>query len=256
MVAEPGPVIIGDCNTIHENVKIVVGEEGFQMGDWNTIHNGVFIMDKVKMGHNCWIGQHTHLDGRGRLSIENGVTVGFNCHVWSHVARGELFEGCTMYGTGTTVLRDDCWLVGDTIHISPNIVVAEKSIILAHSVVTKETEPGCTYGGNPARRMRKMDTWRNPSDQVKFEMMQHWLEEFVESFPRPLELTNAGIVLVLKDPHYGESLYFAFQTPDVKWGKKTTFFHLGEKTYTKRLTILEMQFYRFIKDYKARFLPV
>lgn len=255
---DPGPVIIGDCNTIHENVKIVVGKNGFKMGDWNTIHNSVFIMNNVIIGHNCWIGQGSHLDGRGNLFIENGVTVGFNCNIWSHVARGALIDGCTLWGEGITVLRDDVWLVGDNIHVSPNVEIAEKSIILAHSVITADTKPRFTYAGNPAKRMRNLNYWKDPSDQVKLEMMLHWVDEFIEKWvdTRPLELDSSKSTIMLTDPHYDESLFFAFKDPEVKWGAKTTFFHLGEMTYTKRLTILEMEFYRFIKDYKARFIPV
>ena len=36
---------------------------------------------------------------------------------------------------------------------------------------------------------------------------------------------------------------------------RTTWFDLARKTYTKRLTALERDFYRFIYDHKARFVP-
>lgn len=253
----PGPVIIGDCNTIHENVKIVVGKNGFKMGDWNTIHNGVFIMDDVTIGHNCWIGQGSHLDGRGKLTVGNGVTIGFNCHIWSHVARGCLLDGCILFGSEPTVIEDDVWMVGNNVHIAPGARLGRRSIILSHAVVTEKTKPECTYGGVPAKRIRNRNYWKVLTEHEKWVKIIKWISAFVEERRGLREITmesGTGTAMII-DQASGESLNFAFSDTGIPWGEKTTFFNIGNMTYTKKLTELERDFYAYIKDYKARFIP-
>jgi acetyltransferase-like isoleucine patch superfamily enzyme len=260
---EPGPVTIGDCNTIHENVKIVVGKEGFRMGDWNTIHNGVFIMDDVTIGHNCWIGQGSHLDGRGKLTVGNGVSIAYFSHIWSHVARGELLDGCILFGSEPTVIEDDVWMVGNNIHVSPGARLGKKSIILSHAVVTEHTHPEWTYAGVPAKRVRSRNYWKELSYKNKWDMLRIWVKEFTvqyneskaeEKYHLKIEFGLSSIMVVNKAT--GECLYFALEDPEVAFGPKTTVFDIRNKTYTKKLTLLEREFYAYMKDYKARFLPV
>ncbi len=255
---EVGPVVMGDCNTIHENVKILVGKEGYRMGDWNTIHNGVFIMDDVRMGHNCWIGQGSHLDGRGKLIIGNGVSIAFHSHIWSHVARGCLLDGCTLYSQGsTTIIEDDVWMVGDNVHIAPGITLGEKSIIFAHSVVTKDTRSYGTYAGNPAKEMDRYNYWKKLDGPTKLHgMMQPWVEEFVEQGGSCLQLDYGNATLVLRDTDCKTALCFSVEFIPWEMGERETWFDLNKMTYTKRLTQLERDFYAFIKDYKARFVPI
>ena len=45
--------------------------------------------EEMKIGHNCWFGQHTVLDATGGLEIHNGVRVGMFSQIWTHVASGE-----------------------------------------------------------------------------------------------------------------------------------------------------------------------
>ena len=76
--AKKPKLVIGDCNIINDNVKILVGDEGIFIKDWNVIHNNIFMIGerKIEIGHNGWFGQHTILDGSGGLSIGNGVRIG------------------------------------------------------------------------------------------------------------------------------------------------------------------------------------
>ena len=104
-----GVVSIGDCNIINEGTKILAGEEGINIGDWNVFHNNMLVMGEVQMtiGHNCWFGQNTILDSSGGLKIGNGVRVGMYSQIWTHVASGELIEGCTLFGKRETIINDD-----------------------------------------------------------------------------------------------------------------------------------------------------
>ena len=90
--------VIGDNNIINDNTRIIISGD-FSAGDWNVFHNDMLIMadDHVKIGHNCWFGQNTILDGAGGLEIGNGVRVGMYSQIWTHVASGEQIEGCTFF---------------------------------------------------------------------------------------------------------------------------------------------------------------
>ena len=91
-------VNIGDNNIINDNTRIYV-KGNLSIGDWNVFHNDMLIMaDKyVTIGHNCWFGQNTILDGAGGLVIGNGVRVGMYSQIWTHVASGERIEGCKLF---------------------------------------------------------------------------------------------------------------------------------------------------------------
>ena len=61
-------ISIGDNNIINDNTKIIVSGD-LNIGDWNVFHNDMLIMAEkhISIGHNCWFGQNTILDGTGGL---------------------------------------------------------------------------------------------------------------------------------------------------------------------------------------------
>ena len=101
-------VEIGDCNEIHEGVRILVGPGKVRMGDWNKIHKDTTILgtNDFIIGHNVWIGQCSYFDCRGGIKVGNNVVFGYHSTVWSHVAAGELIEGCLLEAYNHTVIED------------------------------------------------------------------------------------------------------------------------------------------------------
>lgn len=250
-------VIIGDCNVFNEQVKVLVGAEGFETGDWNVFHNQILITAigniKTTIGHNCWVGQNTILDGSGGLTIGNGVRIGMYSQVWSHVASGEQIEGCLLYGKGHTILENDVWLVGSCI-VGSGVRIREKSICLTTSFINKDTEPNLTYAGNPAKRFDKLKLWYTPTIQQKFEMMHNWCIEFADANKEiSLELANEEITL-----KQGQDEVIIGYTGNTKrkLSNSQSYFDLQTKTYIKSLSPLERKFYKFIYNNKARFLPI
>ena len=75
---EPSEVIIGDGNTIRENVTINTGTEGGGMV--TRIGNGNLLMAYVHVAHDCQIGNETVLANcatlAGHIEIADGVIVG------------------------------------------------------------------------------------------------------------------------------------------------------------------------------------
>lgn len=246
---------IGDNNIINDNTRILVGEEGFIMFDWNVLHNDMLLLAEKTMiiKNNCWFGQNTILDASGGLEIGNGVRVGMYSQIWTHVASGELIEGCTLFAKRKTIIEDDVWLVGSCV-VSSGLKLGRKSICLINSVITKDTEPERVYAGAPAKLMDKANFWKPISLDDKFDMMQMWAEDFAllnegVSISRP-----AARILFIEDLRSSEKLSFVESFSSVI-GNNISEFNMLTKTFTKKNSQLERDFYKFIYNHKARFIP-
>jgi acetyltransferase-like isoleucine patch superfamily enzyme len=251
-------IVIGDCNYIHDNTRILMGPDGLTIGDWNVFHNSMLIMGQKRMeiGHNCWFGQNTILDSAGGLYIGNGVRVGMYSQIWTHVASGELIEGCTLYAMRSTYIEDEVWLVGSCI-VGSGLRIGRRSICLIGSLLTKDIEPARVYGGSPARLLEKLNFWKEVSLDEKLEMMLGWVKQFVEQSDGNMSfayMPDSKTIRVTQNV-LGEQLVFGIGESRGAFDKTTTYFDLKHKTYTKRLTELERSFYRYIYDHKARFIP-
>ena len=148
-------VEIGDDNRIAENVRIICPK--FRMGNECKLHNHVFIDgDEVGIGNNVWVGQYTHLDGKGTLVIGDDVTIGYNCCVWTHADRAGLpdFHKAWIKPPRPTVLERGVWLMGANVQVNPGVTMGEFSIALNNSVVTRDVPPRYMVAGNPARIIR------------------------------------------------------------------------------------------------------
>ncbi|WP_425482538.1 acyltransferase, partial [Fulvivirga aurantia] len=174
-------VVIGDCNIFHDNTRIIVGEEDVNIGDWNVFHNNILMIGirSMKIGHNCWFGQNTVIDSSGALKIGNGVRVGMYSQIWTHVASGELIEGCSLFGFRETIIEDDVWLVGSCI-VSSGIRIRRKTIALANSNLTKDTEEESVYAGSPAKKKENLNFYKKVTLEDKMQMIVQWAETFTK----------------------------------------------------------------------------
>ena len=251
-------ISIGDCNYIHDNTRILMGPDGLSIGDWNVFHNSMLVMGEQRMeiGHNCWFGQNTILDSAGGLFIGNGVRVGMYSQIWTHVASGELVEGCTLFAERPTYIEDEVWLVGSCI-VASGLRIRRRSICLAGSNVTKDTEPGKVYGGAPAKQLERLNFWREVSLNEKTEMMLSWARQFAEQSEEDIEIvydSESGRIELTSRVRQ-EKLIIGGDKPTNLSCQSTTYFDLMSKSYTKRLTLLERQFYKYLYGHKARFVP-
>lgn len=245
---------IGDNNIINDNTRIFIYGE-FQLGDWNVLHNDMLLMAEqhLYIGHNCWFGQNTILDGAGGLVIGNGVRVGMYSQIWTHVASGEQIEGCTLYSKRETIVEDDVWLVGSCI-VGSGLKLGWRSVALINSVLTKDTLPDRAYAGSPAKIMEKAQFYVEKSLDEKFELLRGWLNDFV--------MINDGLTLKEIDSKYllienieskEKVIFFKEISNDNK--KLESIFYLEDKTFVKTNSLLERQVYKYLYNNKARFLP-
>ena len=251
-------VTIGDNNIINDNTRILIGTNPLNIGDWNVFHNDMLIMvgKGISIGHNCWFGQNTILDGSGILHISNGVRVGMYSQIWTHVASGELIEGCMLFGDKKTIIEDDVWLVGSCI-VSSGVHLRKKSVFLINSVVTKDSQPEKLYSGSPATINEKIQIWKKIELPDKLKMLLEWSEIFshnknckinnyIEKGYFEIESTKSNELLII-------FIEDNFTIPD---GFEVSLFNVVNKTLTKKNTLLEREFYKFIYNNKARFTTI
>ena len=236
-------ISVGDCSYIGPGVKIA-GSGKIKIGDYCKIHAGSFInLDggSVSMGHNCWIGERSVIDGRGMLRMGNNVGVGIASQLYSHIAHGDTIEGCNLYGNKSLILEDDVWLVGQCF-LSP-IHAQRKSVAMLGAVIIKDMHENRVYSGNPAVDVTAKlgQPWSDKNYLEKLGMLSRRLHEFNLKFPDHEKECREMIV-----PCNG---FPAEMHPD------KTYIDVNTRTYTKRLSPIEVKFFSWLTSYKGRFTP-
>lgn len=246
--------LIGDNNIISDNTRIFIHGE-FIVGDWNVFHNDMLIMpeDSMRIGHNCWFGQNTILDGAGGLEIGNGVRVGMYSQIWTHVASGEQIEGCILYAKRKTIINDDVWLVGSCV-VGSGIVLGKRSTALINSVITKDTLPDKAYSGSPAKIMEHVKFYLPKTIDEKFDMLKLWLYEFVELSNGIFKLEVDKSELNLFNLKENQNVIFT-KSKTKSLDLSQSIFYLFDKTFNKTNSISERAIYKFLYNNKARFIP-
>ena len=111
----------------------------------------VIIKDDVEIGVGCCIdkGSWRHSIIEKGTKIDNMVHTGHNTHIGKNCL---IAVGTTIGGSCT--IGNECFL-GMNCTILQGITIADKVTIGMGAVVTKDiTEPGTTWAGNPARRLK------------------------------------------------------------------------------------------------------
>lgn len=247
--------IIGDNNIINDNTRIFIHGE-FIVGDWNVFHNDMLIMpeNSMKIGHNCWFGQNTILDGAGGLEIGNGVRIGMYSQIWTHVASGEQIEGCILYAKRKTIINDDVWLVGSCV-VGSGVELGKRSTALINSVITKNTLPNRAYSGSPAKIMEHVKFYLPKSLEEKFIMLKVWLEEFILDNKNTFILDLKDDELVLLNLEANEKVIFT-KVESKYIDLSQSVFYLFDKTFNKTNIYTERMIYKFLYNNKARFIPI
>ena len=220
---------IGDNSFIGRHSVIAVDD--FEVGDYVVVHNHALITgDKpCRIGHCCWFGQNTILNCAGSLTIGRGVGVGAYSQLWTHIAHGDTLQGCRWNSTKPLMVGDDVWFVGHCI-VAP-ITAHERSMALVGSVVTKDMEANHIYAGVPAQDVtNKMGTQFEPVP----------LDEKRERLTRLLERFYA------MHPQFNREEIEILSSWEEARGKGVTAFNVATRTYTKRLTPVEVAFMKFL----------
>ncbi len=236
----------------------------FSMGDYSQLHNSCLCSGykPLIIGNNCWIGQGAILNSFEDLTLGNNVRMG-GSQIWTHVASGELLEGSNFYGSKAVVVEDNVWLMGFGHLVTPGVVLGRNSVIMAGSIVTKDTLPYKTYSGNPARDVSdKLPAWKKLTEKDKIEMMQTFISGFKNAFPKHADYIHFvegknGESFIGKLKNGGEgSVVISDEMNLADFTKtKVTIFDIRTKTYLKRRSEIEIDWIKFNLGFRSRFIP-
>ncbi len=227
-------IVIGDNTYIGHDVQIIC--DNVSIGDYCKIHHHTNIhgYKPCKIGHNAWIGQYCIIDSIGGTTIGNNCGIGAHSQLWSHIKYGDTLEGCTYMSEKPLNVGNDVWFVGHCIVAS--ITAADRSMALVGSVVTRDMEYNSIYAGSPAQNISSKigRQFNEVTVKEKWDKMQIHLKDF--------DPNNKNIRIV-------DSIeYFNFDNDIV-------YFDVDTRTYTKKHTIEEREFMKFLLPEKGKFTP-
>jgi acetyltransferase-like isoleucine patch superfamily enzyme len=267
-------VRIGEQTLIAHDSKILVPR--IIIGDYTALHNHCLLNGRkpLVIGHNVWIGQNCILNSEDYLTIGNNVGIGPYSCVYTHGYYGDMLEGCQVFKIAPVVIEDDVWILGSYNVISPGVNLGEKCLVLTGSIVTKSVASNHTVGGLPARDLtERLVPYRDVRSNEKFERIQGFIEEFVEAvFPSSYEKTPTGFLVRASYgdfriefipkveteselPKQGVALIFTQNCQLSSASSNITIFDLKKRQYIRTRSKAEVELMRFLKSYRARFVP-
>lgn len=255
--------IMGDESVIGFNSQVMVPQ--FVMGDYTKIFNSSLCSGykPLTLGHNCWVGQSSILNSAETLTIGNNVRMG-SVQIWTHVASGELLEGCKFYSEKPVVIEDNVWLMGFGHTVSPGVTIRRNTIVMSGSVVSKSTEAFHTYSGVPARDVTEnLNGWNKPTLEEKFYMLKGFVQEFLKDHPEYINRVQCfegqgtdDLKVALKSDKPTLIFFKEIENMEILAESLHSVFDLKTKKYVKRRTDIEVDWMKFSISYRARFIPI
>jgi UDP-2-acetamido-3-amino-2,3-dideoxy-glucuronate N-acetyltransferase len=132
---------------------------GCSVGDETRIGAFVEIQKNATVGRRCKISSHTFIcEGvriEDRVFIGHGVMFINDSYPRATTAAGEL-QGAEDWSVEPTLVRAGA-SIGSGATILSNVVIGERAIVGAGSVVTRDVPARAVVAGNPARVLRMLD---------------------------------------------------------------------------------------------------
>lgn len=148
---------LAGCVPIHWFRKAVYMMGGMTIGRGSTVHMGARFYDprNIVIGEDTIIGEHTVLDGRGKLKIGNHVDIASEVMIYNseHDVHDPKFKPET-----AEVHIDDYAFIGPRVIILPGIKIGKGAVVAAAAVVTKDVPPYAIVAGVPAKTIGERRT--------------------------------------------------------------------------------------------------
>ena len=156
----------------------------------NVLYHFDFVGDKLIIGKFCQIatGVRFIMNG-GNHAISGFSTFPFAAFgdEWSSVPLNSKSKGDTIIG-------NDVW-IGNSATIMPGIIIGDGAIIATNAVVTKDVDPFCVVGGNPAQLIRK----RFHEDTIQALLKIKWWNWSIEEITKNAnDIATGNIALISK----------------------------------------------------------
>ena len=258
-----GSIKFGDYSKIHENCQFYVSGEEFVTGDYCTIHKNTYVngYKSCHIGHNVWVGQNSIINSTDELKIGNNCGIGAYSKIWTHAAWGDVVEGCRLLigmpdiecKSGAVTIGDDFWGVGQ-ITISPGVKIGNKVIALTNSLITKDIPDNTIVAGIPAKPISidgDVQAYKKLNPTEKYNLMQKFATDFSKMQNVSIEFDDNQKTISLGD----KQLIINCSENNIDEKNDSTIFDVIKRTYTKKHKKLEIDFMRFVIDYKIGFVP-
>ena len=229
-------IIIGDNCYIGNNVQIICDD--FSIGDYSKVQHNSNIHGYLpcRIGHNAWIGQYSIIDSIGGTTIGNNCGIGAHSQIWSHIKFGDTLEGCNFLAEKPMIIGNDVWFVGHCI-VSP-IEAKDKSMAMVGSVITKDMAYNEIYAGTPAKSI---------SDKIGFQFKEVSIEEKYIKMKKYLSEYNPN----------AENIKIIKNLSEIDQEKfNISYFNVADRTYSKKGTVEEISFMKFLLPARAKFTPI
>jgi len=130
----------------------------FGLPDGCRIREGAKILapQKLKMGRDCWIGEHAVLDAQGGLEIGDSCQIGLYTMIWTHSSHRQALAGET--GTSRDKIEYKPTKIGSNVFIAgPSVVLAgvtigDGALISPMSLVDRDIPAGGRFNAQWERR--------------------------------------------------------------------------------------------------------
>ena len=258
-----GLIKFGHYSKIHENCQFYVSGEEFITGDYCTIHKNTYVngYKSCHIGHNAWVGQNSIINSTDKLEIGNNCGIGAYSKIWTHAAWGDIVEGCrllvgmpdTKCKSGSVKIGDDFWGVGQ-ITISPGVSIGNKVIALTNSLITKDIPDNTVVAGIPAKPISldgDVRAYKKLNSSEKYDLMKKFANDFAKTYSAMIECDD----VLKKISIANNQLIINCSEEDCEVDNESTLFDVFKRTYTKKHKKIEVDFMRFVLDYKIGFVP-
>jgi serine acetyltransferase len=213
------------------------------------------------IGHNSWIGQNSIINSTDELKIGNNCGIGAYSKIWTHAAWGDVVEGCKLLvgmpdmecKSGAVTIGDDFWGVGQ-ITVSPGVKIGNKVIALTNSLITKDIPDNTIVAGVPAKPIvvdGDVQAYKKLNSGEKYELMKKFTSDFSKMQNIQIEFDDNLKMISLEN----KQLIINCSDNDIDEKNDSTLFDVIKRTYTKKHKKIEIDFMRFVLDYKIGFIP-
>lgn len=136
----------------HTIRKIFYILSGINLPWCSTIHLGAnfFKPSGIKIGSDTIIGDHSFLDGRGRLTIGSHVDIASQVLIYTNQHNIHSADFSNQYGP---VVIKDYVFIGPRAIILPNVTIGKGAVVAAGAVVTKNIPDNEIWAGVPAQKI-------------------------------------------------------------------------------------------------------
>lgn len=123
---------------------------------FNWHHKG---LSGLKIGQQCFLGDEILIDLYNKVTLEDSVTIAQRVTILTHINVGYKNHPLQKYfpsHSSPVILKTGC-VIGACSTILPGLIIGEKSMVAAGSIVTKDVPPQTLVAGVPAKVIRKLE---------------------------------------------------------------------------------------------------